>query len=169
VIFPGVLVVLGVAGCVWVLTGQGLDRAEKWVSLVGMFISVGVGLAGAVLGWVTWRRSVIQARSATAASGEGSVAIADFNSGKISSQSSGPSDGRWTGAGVEPAGGVTASGPSAVAIGGANTGDITTRFEAAPREKKAAPREKKAAPGEKKAASSEESEEKAAPRRGKVE
>jgi hypothetical protein len=131
VIFPVALVVLGLVGCVWVLTGQGLDRAEKWVSLVGVFLSVGFGAAGTIMGWVAWRHSRNQALPATTAAGESSVAIADVNSGKISTQSSGPSDGRRAGAGAPP-GGVTASGPSAVAIGGANTGDITTRFDAAP-------------------------------------
>lgn len=128
------LAVLGLAGCVWVLTGQGLDRAEKWVSLVGVFLSAGLGIAGAILGGVTWRHGRIQERPATTASGESAVAIADLNSGRISTRSSGPPGSGRAGAG--PPGGVTASGPSAVAIGGANTGDITTRYDAAPRTEK---------------------------------
>jgi len=39
------------------LTGQGLDRAEKWVSIVGMVVSVSLSAAGLLLGWLTWRRA----------------------------------------------------------------------------------------------------------------
>lgn len=41
------------------LTGQGLDRAEKWVAVVGMFISVAVSAAGLVLTWLAYRQSTI--------------------------------------------------------------------------------------------------------------
>lgn len=132
-IFAVVLVALGVAGCVWFLTGQGLDRAEKWVSLVGVFLAVALGVAGTFLGWASWRGSRVRAGTATTASGERSVAIAELNSGKIETQSPDSLDrGR---AGGAPPGGVTASGSGAVAIGGANTGDITTRSDG-PRRKK---------------------------------
>lgn len=131
-IFSVALVVSGLVGCVWVLTGQGLDRAEKWVSLVGVFLSVALGTVGTILAWVAWRHGRREAPPATTASGESSVAIGVFNSGKISTQASGPAGDRR--AAAKPPGGIAASGPSAVAIGGANTGDITTRFDAAPGE-----------------------------------
>lgn len=51
-----VLLGSGVAGCVVVLAGQGLDRAEKWVSIGGVVVSVVFGVAGVVLGWLTWRQ-----------------------------------------------------------------------------------------------------------------
>ncbi len=56
VIFATVLMTAGLAGTVVFLTGQGLDRAEKWVSLVGVFASVVISVMGLVLGWKTWRQ-----------------------------------------------------------------------------------------------------------------
>lgn len=74
---------IGLAGVVVFLTGQGLDRAEKWVSLVGVFVSVAVGIGGLVIGWLAWRQtpagterrgSVRRTGNATA-TGRGSTAI----------------------------------------------------------------------------------------------
>ncbi len=44
------------AGLVVVLAGQGLDRAEKWVSLAGVVVSVMLSGGGLALGWLTWRQ-----------------------------------------------------------------------------------------------------------------
>jgi hypothetical protein len=134
VIFAAVLVVLGLAGCAWFLTGQGLDNAEKWVSLVGMFVSAGLGVAGVVLGWVSWRSVRHQGRPVTSALGAGAAAIDGPNSGKLDLQASGLKDGGRDGA--APAGEVSASGHAAAAIRGYNTGDITTRFDGRPRRRK---------------------------------
>jgi hypothetical protein len=54
-IIAALLLAAGAAGAIWLLAGQGLDRAEKWVSLVGVVISVAVSSAGLALGWLTWR------------------------------------------------------------------------------------------------------------------
>lgn len=69
VIMSVVLVGLGLAGCVYFLLGQGLDKAEKWASVVGVFVSVAIGVAGLVLSWATWR----QARPALAHPPAGSL------------------------------------------------------------------------------------------------
>jgi hypothetical protein len=72
----------GAAGLIVVLTGQGLDRAEKWVSLVGVILSLAVGVAGLLLAWLTWRQGPGQGPAArisrtgdATASGRGSVAV----------------------------------------------------------------------------------------------
>ena len=56
-IFAVVLGAGGLAGALVFLIGQGLDRAEKWVSLVGVFASVVIGVTGLVLGWKTWSQA----------------------------------------------------------------------------------------------------------------
>ncbi|WP_431902201.1 hypothetical protein [Micromonospora chalcea] len=85
VVLAAVLSLAGLAGVVIFLARQGLDRAEKWTSLVGMFVSVAVAVAGLVLGWLTWRqtsrpaagsRSGRVSRTGTAmATGGGSTAV----------------------------------------------------------------------------------------------
>jgi hypothetical protein len=60
VVIAVALFAVGLIGCVVLLTGQGLDRAEKWVSLVGVFVSVAMSAAGLVLGWLTWRQAPAQ-------------------------------------------------------------------------------------------------------------
>jgi len=55
-----VLVGSSVVACVVVLAGQGLDRAEKWVSIAGVVVSVVVGVAGVVVGWQAWQHPVTQ-------------------------------------------------------------------------------------------------------------
>ena len=57
VIIAAVLTLAGAAGVVTLLRGEGLDRAEKWVSLVGVLVSVLVGVAGLALGVITLRRT----------------------------------------------------------------------------------------------------------------
>jgi hypothetical protein len=73
---------LGLAGLVVVLVNQGLDRAEKWTSLVGMFVSAGIGALGVFLAWRTLRGTSAGAGSGrvsrtgkATASGPGSVAV----------------------------------------------------------------------------------------------
>jgi hypothetical protein len=56
VILAVVPALAGSAGVVVLLAGQGLDRAEKWTSLVGVFVSVVVGVGGLTLGWLAWRQ-----------------------------------------------------------------------------------------------------------------
>jgi hypothetical protein len=53
---------VGLAVSVTILRGQGLDRAEKWTSLVGVFTSGIVGIVGLVLAWLTWRQAVASER-----------------------------------------------------------------------------------------------------------
>ncbi|NBE81215.1 hypothetical protein [Micromonospora rubida] len=57
VIFSSLMVVAGLVGSMMFLTGQGLDRAEKWVSIMGMFVSVALSGAGITLGWWSWRQA----------------------------------------------------------------------------------------------------------------
>ncbi|GAA1649269.1 hypothetical protein GCM10009828_093220 [Actinoplanes couchii] len=48
------LVTAGTAGAVWAvifLLGEGLDRAEKWISIVGVILSLLVAVGGLVLAW----------------------------------------------------------------------------------------------------------------------
>lgn len=63
VILSVLLVVVGVVGCVVFLTGQGLDQAEKWVSIVGTVASLLVGMAGLAVGWLAWQRPVTSPRA----------------------------------------------------------------------------------------------------------
>lgn len=51
VISAAVLTGAGLAGCVVLLTGEGLDRAEKWVSITGAVVSVAISFAGLRLSW----------------------------------------------------------------------------------------------------------------------
>jgi ABC-type nickel/cobalt efflux system permease component RcnA len=52
---------VGLAGCVVFLTGEGLDRAEKWVSITGVVVSVAIGLVGLWLSWSMWRQAATPA------------------------------------------------------------------------------------------------------------
>ncbi|MBB2947478.1 hypothetical protein FB565_007249 [Actinoplanes lutulentus] len=66
---------LAVAVATTILAGQGLDRAEKWVSISGVVI----GAIGTTLAWLAWRRPVHGSRSArrtgdATATGAGSLA-----------------------------------------------------------------------------------------------
>ena len=53
-----VLVAAGVGLTGWLifLVGQGLDQAGKWTTVVGFFVSTALGVAGVVLGLLTWRQ-----------------------------------------------------------------------------------------------------------------
>ncbi|MEV4389197.1 hypothetical protein AB0J68_26370 [Micromonospora sp. NPDC049580] len=55
VILGTVLLVGGTAGVVVLLTNEGLDRAEKWVSIGGVIASVLAGAGGLALSWLAWR------------------------------------------------------------------------------------------------------------------
>ena len=72
--------VAGLGGAVALLATQGLDRAEKWTSLVGVFVSVAIGVAGLALGWATWRQGAgpsgrVSRTGDATATGAGSVAV----------------------------------------------------------------------------------------------
>ncbi|MBO4164419.1 hypothetical protein [Micromonospora antibiotica] len=120
-----VAVGVGAAGIVVVLAGQGLDRAEKWVSVVVGSGSVVLSAAGLVLGWLTWRQSQTGAAlQPVNASGSGAVAIGGDSRGEIEVNVLDVSD-------VPPVYppvpyGVCASGAGSVAIGGDSTAPIRT-------------------------------------------
>lgn len=114
VIIAGVLIVAGLTGCVVFLTGQGLDRAAQWVSIVGTVVSVVVGVAGLVLAW--------QARPGTGPSVPGrgrvtqsGVARADGQGSQANTGIVGPGG---SGGSVSGTGDATATGG-----GWANTGE----------------------------------------------
>jgi hypothetical protein len=117
---------VGLAGSLVFLTGQGLDRAEKWISIVGVAASVVIGITGLLLGWLTWRQG--QAGTGprlVSAAGVGAVAIDGQNRGEASTDVSGIAA---PPAGIPPAGrGVRASGTGSVAVGGSNTAPIHTK------------------------------------------
>ncbi|MEU8004176.1 hypothetical protein AB0B66_23720 [Catellatospora sp. NPDC049111] len=125
-----ILVVVGGIGAGWFLLGEGLDRAEKWVSIVGMCVSMAMGAGGLVLGWLTWRQTRADGRAvpAVAARGVGAVSVGGGSDAEIRTDVSGmaallsPPPGE--GAGVD------ASGTGSVAVGGDNTAPISTRVTA---------------------------------------
>jgi hypothetical protein len=115
--------VLGTAVCTVVLARQGLDRAEKWVSIVGVVASMLIAAAGL---WLAWRSHAASApRAPVTAGGDGAVAVGNDNNGRISTEVSGsvPSSA------AEPRapGGVSASGAGSVTIGRDNTAPIRTK------------------------------------------
>ena len=129
IIAVGVLAA-GVGGCVVFLTGQGLDRAEKWMSISGVVVSVVVGAAGLVLGWLTVKQSrsssTAEATRTATASGVGAVAVGGHSNAEVATEVSGalpPSTRRSP----IPSGGTHATGAGSVAVGGNNTGPIRTR------------------------------------------
>jgi hypothetical protein len=142
VIMTVVLVALGLAGSVYFLAGQGLDKAEKWVTIVGAFVSVGIGLAGLAIGWATWRQSQFASEPSqvgvtaepVSADGLGSVAVGGDIGAEVETDVS-LADSAVT---PPPSArtGVTASGAGAVAVGGSSTGPIRTRVTGPGRERK---------------------------------
>ena len=123
-IFAAALLVPGLAGFVWFLTGEGLDDAEKWVSIVGMCVSICLSVAGLVVAWLTWRQSLSAASPRQVhATGGGSTAIGGSNDGAITIKVSGVRPGRAASPGR---GDVSATGDGSTAIGGDNHGDIGT-------------------------------------------
>lgn len=65
VIIAAVLAGAGTTGIGWFLLSEGLDRAEKWVSIVVGVTSLVLAAAGLLLGLLTWR----QARNPVAPAG----------------------------------------------------------------------------------------------------
>jgi len=60
----------GLAGWLTFLVGQSLDRAGQWTTVVGFFVSTALGVAGVVLGLLTWRQGR-QAGGLAATTGDG--------------------------------------------------------------------------------------------------
>jgi len=122
-----VLVLAGLAGWGVVLTGQGLDRAEKWISIVGVCLSTLLGLAGLVLAWLTWRQGqpTPTPPPTVHTPGPGAVGIGGDNQGTIRTEATGTT----TAAPSLPAPGpgISASGIGSVAIGGTNTAPVHTK------------------------------------------
>ncbi|XVU28487.1 hypothetical protein ACQPZJ_15990 [Actinoplanes sp. CA-054009] len=75
VIVAVLLVLAGLTGVIVVLAGEGLDRAEKWTSLVGMFVSVAIGIAGLLLAWRQAGGARVSRTGKATATGPGSTAI----------------------------------------------------------------------------------------------
>jgi hypothetical protein len=129
-ILASVLAVAGFAGVVAFmvfLTGQGLDRAEKWVSIVGATLSLALALAGFRLGWLTWRHTGASTAvpPSVDAEGAGAVAIGGESTGEIVTDISGavPTPGPLS----TSAAGVNARGSGSVAVGGASGAPIRTK------------------------------------------
>jgi hypothetical protein len=86
VILAACLGLAGLAGGITFLVDQGLDRAEKWTSLIGMFVSVAVAVTGVVLAWLALRqnsagggdRGRVSRTGNASAAGPGSVAVSGF-------------------------------------------------------------------------------------------
>lgn len=109
--------------CVILLARQGLDRAEKILSIASCLFTI----AGFALSWLTWRRTApaLPETPATASSGPASVAVAGSSSGSIDAEASDVDPSQGTPA--APASGVHATGAGSVAVGGDNSGRIRTR------------------------------------------
>ncbi|MEV0133805.1 hypothetical protein AB0H83_35735 [Dactylosporangium sp. NPDC050688] len=126
VIIASGLVCASFFGVAWFLTGQGLDNAEKWVSIVGMFVSVCLGIGGVALGWLTWRQPQgTTPPSRVSASGAGATAIAGDSEGDIDTEVSGVRTPQ--GAPAPAPAQISASGDGSTAIGGDNRGNIRSR------------------------------------------
>ncbi|MEV6306858.1 RIP homotypic interaction motif-containing protein [Actinoplanes sp. NPDC051861] len=61
----GVFLVAGVGGVIVFLTSEGLDRAEKWISISVGIGSLLLGAFGAVLAWKSWRHSIATTTAGT--------------------------------------------------------------------------------------------------------
>lgn len=61
----------GLAGWLVFLVGQSLARAGQWTTVVGFFVSTALGVAGVVLGLLTWRQGKRRAPAATTGDGAG--------------------------------------------------------------------------------------------------
>ncbi|MFF0150158.1 hypothetical protein [Micromonospora sp. NPDC005203] len=121
-----VLVAVGAVGAGWFLLGEGLDRAEKWVSIVGVCVSTALSGGGTLLGWLTWRQTrAVSHAPAVTAWGIGAVGIGGSSGGEIQTDVSGvaKSTSPTPGGGA----GVHAGGPGSVAVGGDSTAPISTR------------------------------------------
>ncbi|MEU4477779.1 hypothetical protein AB0F68_06885 [Micromonospora sp. NPDC023966] len=126
-----VLVVVGAVGAAWLLFGEGLDRAEKWVSIVGVCVSTALSAGGLLLSWFTWRqtRAGNSAARAVTARGIGAVGVGGSSSAEIRTDVSGVAVPM-----SPPPGGSTdvhAGGTGSVAVGGDSTAPISTRVTGA--------------------------------------
>ncbi|WP_158610799.1 hypothetical protein [Micromonospora endolithica] len=121
------LVAVGAVGAGWFLLGEGLDRAEKWVSIVGVCVSTALSGGGLLLGWLTWRqtRAVSHATRAVTALGVGAVGIGGSSGGQIQTDVSGVA--KLTSPAPGGGAGVHAGGLGSVAVGGDSTAPISTR------------------------------------------
>lgn len=123
------LILVGGTGAVLSLTGQGLDRAEKWVSIVGTVTSVALAVAGLGLGWLTWRQAQRQTRArptAVASPGIGAVAVGGDSAAEVSTEVAGIVPPAALSATPAPQS-VSASGLGSVAIGGNSTAPIRSK------------------------------------------
>lgn len=130
VIIAAVLFGAGAAGAVVFLTGQGLDRAEQWVSIIGIVVSVVLAAGGVMLGWLAWRHPTTTTPAppplpSVEASGAGSAAVGGNNRGAITTNITNPAPGSPP-AGPSMGGGVQARGAGAAAVGGDNHAPIST-------------------------------------------
>jgi hypothetical protein len=109
------------------LNQQGLDRAEKWVSIVMATLSVAMAGAGLRLGWLSWRHvtSSPSTSPAATATGTGAIAVGNTNRGEIVTEIT---DIPLQSAPPAPSGGVSATGAGSVAIGGDNVAPIRTKI-----------------------------------------
>ncbi|TDB73183.1 hypothetical protein E1165_18110 [Micromonospora sp. KC723] len=135
VIIAVALAVFVVAAALWLvfLRRQGVDRADKWVTIVGFFVSTAVGLAGLAVAWPTWRQSGVpgtppSSRAAVAA--PGAVVVVGDNVAGVATDVAGVASVTAGGGttGVAPVSGLHAAGPGSVVVGGDSRAPITTRF-----------------------------------------
>lgn len=125
--FAVVLLVVGAVGAGWFLLGEGLDRAEKWVSIVGVCVSAALSAGGLLLGMLTWRQTRADSRAAPAvtARGIGAVSVGGSSGAEIRTDVSGVA----VPMSLPPGGGagVHAGGTGSVAVGGDSAAPISTR------------------------------------------
>jgi hypothetical protein len=115
------------------LSGQGLDRAEKWVSIAGVVLAtltgaLGLALARRTLGTGGQRQGADRPRGSRhrppSATGVGAVAVGGDVGGDVSTVVSGP-----VGSVVPAECGDGASGPGATVVAGRVGGSVRTRVE----------------------------------------
>ncbi|NJP31833.1 hypothetical protein [Micromonospora thermarum] len=99
------------------LTGQGLENADRWVTVVGFFASTLLSVATAALAWRTLRGPVTTPQLSVA--GSGGVVVGQDNFGSISTSVSGRT--------LPPAAG--GAGAGSVLVGGSSSAPITTRVD----------------------------------------
>jgi hypothetical protein len=86
---------IGAAGCIAFLIHEGLDRAEKWTSLVGMVMSIGLGVVGLVIAVRDRQRGTatpnpnnirVNGSGEAVAKGAGSSAVSGLRAGSFPSE-----------------------------------------------------------------------------------
>lgn len=126
-----VLVVLGIVGaigCGMLLARQGLDRAEKLVSIGVGLASLLIAAGGLWLAWLTWRQAALPPAAPAppvTAGGVGAAAVGGSSSERITTEVSGiaPAAAPPTVGGS----GVHATGTGSVAVGRDSTAPISTK------------------------------------------